>query len=79
MMEILGLVLAIIILYLLFRIIKSATYILVNSVIGIILFFLLNMIGINVKIDLFSIAIAAIGGIPGVVLVVILHLLGLAF
>jgi hypothetical protein len=37
------------------------------------------MIGINVKIDLFSIAIAAIGGIPGVVLVVILHLLGLAF
>ncbi len=79
MFEIIGLILALAILYLMFRFIKSATYLVVNSIIGIIIFLLLNFLGIGVKIDLFSIAIAAIAGIPGVVLVLILHFLGLAF
>lgn len=79
MMEILGLLLAIGIFYLLFKFVKTAMYLLVNSVIGIAIFLLLNMFGISVKINIFSIAIAAIAGIPGVIIVVIMHLLKLAF
>lgn len=79
MFEIIGLLLAFGILYILFKFVKTTTYLIINSIIGLIIFFILDMLGLHVKINLFSILIAAIAGIPGIILVTILHILGLAF
>ncbi|KAF5061818.1 SigmaK-factor processing regulatory protein BofA [anaerobic digester metagenome] len=78
--EIVGLVLAIIVAVLLYKVLKGATGLLVNAVVGVIVLWLLDLfIAPPVTINLWSVLIAAIGGLPGVLIVIVLHFLGIAF
>lgn len=78
--EIVGLVLAIVVAVLLYKVLKGATGLLVNAVIGVVVLWLLDIfISPPVTINLWSILIAAIGGLPGVLIVIVLHFLGIAF
>jgi len=75
-----ALLIAFAIVYLLFGALKNLTYLVANSVMGIIIFFLLNIVlGIGIPISLLSIGIVAIGGLAGVLLVLVIHFLGLGF
>jgi hypothetical protein len=59
---------------------KLVGYLIVNSIMGILIFYLLNnFFAVGIPITLLSIGIVAIAGIPGVVLVLIIHFLGLGF
>ena len=79
MLELLGLVIALLIVYLILRFLKDPMYIIANSIMGIIIFFVLNLFGVGIPINIFSVGIVAIGGVAGVLLVLIFHFLGLAF
>ncbi|HSB46580.1 MAG TPA: pro-sigmaK processing inhibitor BofA family protein [Candidatus Bilamarchaeum sp.] len=74
-----GLLIALLIVYLIFRFLKNPMYIIVNSIMGIVVFLILNVFGIGIPINIFSIGIVALGGIPGVLLVLLIHFLGLGF
>lgn len=78
--EIVGLILAIIIVVLLFRVARSIPALIGNAVLGIIILVVLNLfLSPPVVINLWSILISAIGGLAGVIIVVVLHFLGIAF
>lgn len=78
--EILTIVFSIVILYVIFKLLKSLTMLLIHSVGALILLFLINsVLGFNIAINAFSILAVALGGLPGLILVLILHVLGLAF
>lgn len=73
-------IIALIVLFLGFKILKSAVKLFINSIIGIILLWLINLLPIiQVDINIWSVLIVVILGIPGLILVVILSLLGIAF
>ena len=78
--EVVGLLIALVILYILYLLLKNGLHLIANAVMGIILFWIINMFLVkDVVIDFFSIAIVALAGIPGVLLVLIIHFLGLGF
>lgn len=78
--EIVGLILAIVVAVLLYKVLKGATGLLVNAVVGVVVLWILGLfISPPVIINLWSVLIAAIGGLPGVVIVIVLHFLGIAF
>jgi inhibitor of the pro-sigma K processing machinery len=78
--EILTLIVAVIIIYVLWKILENATELAVNSIIGIIAFWALNQFfGLGIPINWLSILVVALAGIPGVILVVLMHFLGLGF
>jgi inhibitor of the pro-sigma K processing machinery len=74
-----GLLVALLIVYLIFRFLKNPMYIIANSIMGILIFLILNVFGVGIPINIFSIGIVALGGIPGVLLVLLIHFLGLGF
>lgn len=51
-------------------------YLLANAIIGIIILGVANLIGIGVPIDWITVAISAIAGIPGALVVIFLYLIG---
>ncbi|MBI5223546.1 pro-sigmaK processing inhibitor BofA family protein [Candidatus Micrarchaeota archaeon] len=79
MFGLVGLLVALLIVYLIFRFLKNPMYLIANSIMGIVIFVILNLFGVGIPINLFSVGIVAIGGIPGVILVVLIHFLGLGF
>jgi len=74
-----GLMVALLIVYLIYRFLKDPVYIIGNSIAGILIFLILNLFGAGIPINVFSVGIVALGGIVGVVLVVLIHFLGLGF
>jgi hypothetical protein len=71
---------AVFLLYVLLRFILKPMHIIANSILGIVIFFLMNMFfGVGIPITLLSVAVVAVGGILGIVLVVLLHVTGLGF
>ena len=67
-------------LYLLFRLFQNPLHIIANSILGILLFVVMNFIfSAGIPISILSVGVVAIGGILGVILVVLLHLTGLGF
>ncbi len=74
------LVLAVLVLaavYITLKVIKPLVY---NAIIGLVLLFIINLTGVvEVDITLFAVAIIAVAGVPGVVLVALLAFLGVAF
>jgi hypothetical protein len=74
-----GLLVALLTVYLIARFLKNPEYIIANSVMGILIFVALNLFGLGIDVNIFSVGIVAIGGIPGVVLVLLMHFLGLGF
>jgi hypothetical protein len=78
--EVATLIVAVIIIFVLWRMLENATQLAVNSIIGIIAFWLLNQFfGLGIPINWLSILVVALAGIPGVILVVLIHFLGLGF
>ena len=59
---------------------KGIFWLLINSLVGMGILILLNYLPfVNVTINIWSILIVAIGGVPGIVLVVLLSYFGIAF
>lgn len=74
-----ALLVVVFLLYLLYRFLKNPLFIIMNSVIGIAVFLLLDYFGMGIPINILSVGIVAIGGITGLIVVVILHVFGLGF
>lgn len=71
---------ALFVLYLIYRFFQNPMLILANSVLGFIVFLILDLFfNLGIPIDFWSIAVVALGGFGGVIFVLILHFLGLAF
>jgi hypothetical protein len=71
-------ILVLIVLYILVKLgLRYGKYLVVNSILGIIVLALADFIGIAVPINLFTILVCALAGIPGALLVIILFLLGI--
>ncbi|MCZ7397309.1 MAG: pro-sigmaK processing inhibitor BofA family protein [Candidatus Methanoperedens sp.] len=78
--EIIVLILAILGVIAAYYIFKTATKLIVNTVLGLILLAVSNIV-FNAGIDynIYTVLVCALGGIPGAVLVILLHMLGIAF
>jgi hypothetical protein len=81
--QILGIILAVIVAVLLYYFVKSVAALVINAVLGIIVLFLIDLFNLmalfgrpDIPIDIITVLISAIGGVIGVVIVVVLHLLG---
>ena len=79
LIEIILVILAILAAIVIFRAMKQLWPVIVNSIGALILLWLLNFIGLKIAINIWSILIVAIGGFVGLLLVILLHLLGIAF
>jgi len=77
--EIIVLLLAVLAVVVLFRALKKLGPIIWSSIGALVLLWVLNLLGLKVAISIWTVLIVAIGGLPGLILVVILHLLGWAF
>lgn len=75
------LILAVLAVIVVYYVLKTAKLLIVNTILGLILLFVSNMvfkIGINVS-DPIVILVCALGGIPGALLVILLHVFRIAF
>ena len=71
---------AIIVIYFAFKLGKKMVVLLINSFLGLIALVLLNFVPqISIEINIWNVLIVALGGIPGIILVVLLNLLGVVF
>jgi len=77
--ELIVLLLVILAVVVLFRILKKLGPIIWSSIGALVMLWVLNLLGLKVAISIWTVLIVAIGGLPGLILVVILHLLGWAF
>ncbi len=58
----------------------SVTGLIINGIIGVVLLFLTNLVLVDdIPINLLTILICAIGGVLGWLVILVLHLLGIAF
>ncbi|PKL59609.1 MAG: sigmaK-factor processing regulatory BofA [Methanomicrobiales archaeon HGW-Methanomicrobiales-4] len=78
------LILGIIILAALWFLVKNVMHLVINSILGIALLFLVNLINLfgiigkpGIPIDLVSLIVCALAGIPGAILLMLLHIVGL--
>lgn len=78
--EIAALLIAFVLIYVLWKVLKLIGYLIANSIMGIIVFWALNaFFGLGIPISILSIAVVAIAGIPGILIVLSIHFLGLGF
>jgi uncharacterized membrane protein len=61
------------------RILRAIRPLFVNAVVGLLVFLVASWLGIGVEVDWLTLAVVAIGGLPGAVLVVLLSVFGVAF
>ncbi len=75
-----ALIAALFVLYVIYRFLKEPMLVLANSVLGFIVFLVLDLVfGLGIPINFWSLAVVALGGFGGVIFVLILHFLGLGF
>ena len=76
-----GIIIAVVIAVIIYYVLKKAVYLVYNAVIGIVALFLINMTGIfgdpGIPINIVKVLISAIGGIIGVIIIILLHVLGI--
>ncbi|MFQ3320218.1 MAG: hypothetical protein ACI80F_002295 [Natronomonas sp.] len=77
--EIALLVLVLALLFGAFRIIKAVKPLVVNAIVGVIILFIANFVGLGVEISAVAVLVCAVGGVPGALLVIILAYLDIAF
>ena len=58
---------------------KGPFWLLLNTILALIALKVIGWLGIRIEINIWSILIVAIGGLPGLLLVLLLNLLGMAF
>jgi inhibitor of the pro-sigma K processing machinery len=79
-LEFAALLVALFVLYLLFQFLKNFLLIIFNSVLGLAVLFILNAAyHVGIAIDIWSVAIVGFGGLPGLLIILVLHYLGLGF
>jgi hypothetical protein len=66
-------------LLLLARLIRAVRPLLVNTLVGLVTFFLAGLVGVDVAVSAFAIALVALGGLPGALVVILLSVLDVAF
>lgn len=79
----LALILVIVIAFVLYRLVKSVPWLIINAVVGVILLGVINLIGLmdmvgrpDIPINIITVLVCAIGGVFGVIITLVLHLLG---
>ncbi|MBI5223557.1 pro-sigmaK processing inhibitor BofA family protein [Candidatus Micrarchaeota archaeon] len=78
--EILSLVLSLLFLYLFYRFIKGLFFLVIHSIGALLLLFLVNFLfSLSIPISVLSFLVVLFGGIPGLLLILLLHFLNLAF
>ncbi|AKB13829.1 MAG: pro-sigmaK processing inhibitor BofA family protein [Methanosarcina thermophila] len=78
--EILVLALAIVVAFLLYKVLKTATSLAINAVLGVLVLLAAKvLLGLNITITLVEVIICAIGGIFGALAIIVLNYLGIAF
>lgn len=78
--ELVLLLLAVLFAYFLWKVLQNAGRLVINSIMGIIVFWLLNgLLGLEIPIYWLTVLIVAFAGLPGVLLVLLIHFLGLGF
>ncbi len=61
-------------------VLKAAKYLIVNSILGLVLLAIGNIIfKLDIAYNATVVLICALGGIPGAILIILLHVLGVAF
>jgi hypothetical protein len=80
---VIGIILAVIAALLIYFFIKKFVSLVINAIVGVIILFLLNVFHVmsifgfhDLPISLTSVLICAIGGLPGVIIVIILTIIG---
>lgn len=80
---IIGILLALLIALLIFFFVRKGIALVINALVGVVILFLINLFNVmalfgrpDIPIDIITVLISALGGIVGVIIVVILHLLG---
>ncbi len=77
---ILFLVILILAVVIIMGVVENAEYFIVNTILGLIILALSNIIfNLGIAYSIPAILVCALGGIPGALLVILLHLLGVAF
>jgi hypothetical protein len=61
------------------RVLQAVRPLFINAVVGLLVFLAAGWLGIGVEVNWLSLAVVAIGGLPGAVLVVLLSVFGVAF
>ncbi len=63
-----------------YYVLKTAKYLIVNTIMGLIILAVGNMVfNLGIPYSAFALLVCALGGIPGAVLVILLHVLHIAF
>jgi len=79
-LEILFVILAIIGVIIAYYFLKTATHLIINTVLGLIIFFIANAVfNVGIPYSFAALLVCALGGIPGAVIVIVLHMSGIAF
>ncbi|WP_256685423.1 pro-sigmaK processing inhibitor BofA family protein [Halococcus qingdaonensis] len=78
-LELAALAVALVLLFGAARILRAVRPLVVNAVVGLLVFLAASWLGIGVEVNWLTLAVVAIGGLPGAVLVVLLSVFGLAF
>ena len=72
--------LAIICVIVAYYILKAATKLIINAILGLIIFFAANAIfNIGIEYSTYAILVSAFGGVPGAIIVILLHVFKIAF
>ena len=77
--ELIALLLAVLAAVVIYRMVKAIAPLVLHAFVALAVLWLLNVFGLAVAINAWSVLIVAIGGFAGLVLVVLLHLFGIAF
>ena len=78
--ELIILVLAVVAVIIVYYVLKSVKYLIVNTIMGLILLAAGNLVfNLNIPYEPVVILVCALGGIPVAILVILLHVLGIAF
>ena len=64
---------------LLARLIRAVRPLLVNTLVGLGVFLLASVLGVDVAVNAFALALVALGGVPGALVVILLSFFGVAF
>jgi len=72
-------VVALVALYVAFKLLKNARALAVNAIVGLVVLVVANLLGLGVNISLIAVLICAVAGFPGAILVVLLAYLDVAF
>jgi hypothetical protein len=78
--EIIIVILAIIGVIVAYYLLKTATHLIINAVLGLIILFVANAIfDVGISYSLPALLVCAFAGIPGAIIVILLHIFGVAF